>query len=142
MGPTVTRELGSVIRTRLYGDRIPVVATFSAPAHYRPPGPTQPHMEWVTSLSRGHRGRGVAFPSTPSSAGVKERVQIYSYSPVCLHRRLYRVSIKSFPDYKHLLQENYVEYKTYLFTITSKMLCHVFIVMLQSHMFVFHVVFL
>jgi hypothetical protein len=23
----------------------------------------------------------------------------------------YRVSIKSFPDYKHLLQENYVEYK-------------------------------
>ena len=24
---------------------------------------------------------------------------------------LYRVPIKSFPDYKHLLQENYVEYK-------------------------------
>jgi hypothetical protein len=24
---------------------------------------------------------------------------------------LYRVIIKSFPDYKHLLQENYVEYK-------------------------------
>jgi len=23
----------------------------------------------------------------------------------------YRVSIKSFPDYEHLLQENYVEYK-------------------------------
>ena len=23
----------------------------------------------------------------------------------------YRVSIKSFPDYKHLLQENYVEYR-------------------------------
>jgi hypothetical protein len=27
---------------------------------------------------------------------------------------LYRVSIKSFPDYKHLLQENYVEYITFL----------------------------
>jgi hypothetical protein len=27
---------------------------------------------------------------------------------------IYRVSIKSFPDYKHLLQENYVEYK-YIF---------------------------
>ena len=27
---------------------------------------------------------------------------------------LYRVSIMSFPDYKHLLQENYVEYK-YIF---------------------------
>jgi hypothetical protein len=24
---------------------------------------------------------------------------------------IYRVSIKSFPDYKHLLQENYVKYK-------------------------------
>jgi len=24
---------------------------------------------------------------------------------------MYRVSIKSFPDYKYLLQENYVEYK-------------------------------
>jgi hypothetical protein len=24
---------------------------------------------------------------------------------------IYMVSIKSFPDYKHLLQENYVEYK-------------------------------
>jgi len=25
------------------------------------------------------------------------------------------VSIKSFPDYKHLLQENYVEYKLFFF---------------------------
>jgi len=25
--------------------------------------------------------------------------------------KMYRVSIKSFPSYKHLLQENYVEYK-------------------------------
>jgi len=24
---------------------------------------------------------------------------------------IYRVSINSFPDYKHLLQENYVDYK-------------------------------
>jgi hypothetical protein len=24
---------------------------------------------------------------------------------------MYRVSIKTFPDYKHLLQENYAEYK-------------------------------
>jgi hypothetical protein len=28
------------------------------------------------------------------------------------------VSIKSFPHYKHLLQENYVEYKYIFFTIT------------------------
>jgi len=31
---------------------------------------------------------------------------------------MYRVSIKSFPDYKHLLQENYVKYKhIFFFTI-------------------------
>jgi len=29
---------------------------------------------------------------------------------------IYRVSIKSFPDYKHLLQENYVEYKHIFFS--------------------------
>jgi len=55
------------------------------------------------------------------------------------------VSIKSFPDYKHLLQENYVEYKHIflpLLKLVSKILCHVLIVMLQLHMFVFHVVFL
>ena len=44
-----------------------------------------------------------------------------SSPPVCLQfvqgkinfflNSLYRVSINSFPDYKHLLQENYVEYK-------------------------------
>jgi len=31
---------------------------------------------------------------------------------------IYRVSIKSFSDYKHLLQKNYVEYK-HFFTITE-----------------------
>ena len=31
---------------------------------------------------------------------------------------IYRVSIKSLPDYKHLLQENYVEYKHIFFAIT------------------------
>ena len=48
----------------------------------------------------------------------------------------YRVSIKSFPEYKHLLQENYVEYKHIflpLLKLVSKILCHVFIVMLQLH---------
>ena len=41
------------------------------------------------------------------------------------------MSIKSFPDYKHLLQENYVEYKYIFLTLlklVSKILCHVFIV--------------
>ena len=49
---------------------------------------------------------------------------------------LYRVSIKSFPGYKHLLPEKYVEYKHIflpLLKLVSKILCHVFIVMLQLH---------
>jgi hypothetical protein len=43
------------------------------------------------------------------------------------------VSIKSFTDYKHLLQENYVEYKHFFYIylkLVSTMLCHVFIVQL------------
>jgi len=31
---------------------------------------------------------------------------------------IYRVSKKSFPDYRHLLQKNYVEYKRIFFIIT------------------------
>jgi hypothetical protein len=34
---------------------------------------------------------------------------------------IYRVSIKSFPDYKHLLQENYVEYKHTCFLNVSQL---------------------
>jgi len=30
---------------------------------------------------------------------------------------IYRVSINSFPDYKHLLQENYVEYRHNFLTL-------------------------
>ena len=42
------------------------------------------------------------------------------------------MSIKSFPDYEHLLQENYVKYKHIFFLpllrLVSKILCHAFIV--------------
>jgi len=34
-----------------------------------------------------------------------------SRSPLKVTQAKYRVSIKSFPDHKHLLQETYVEYK-------------------------------
>ena len=42
---------------------------------------------------------------------------------------MYRASIKYFPDYRHLLQENYVEYKHIflpLLKLVSKILCRVF----------------
>ena len=43
-------------------------------------GPTQPPIQWVPGLSRGVKrpGRGVDHPP-PSSADVKERVQLYPY---------------------------------------------------------------
>jgi len=55
------------------------------------------------------------------------------------------VSIKSFPDYKHLLQENYVEYKHYFFqnvTQFEKFFLETNLSNGKKNMFVFHVVFL
>ena len=52
------------------------------------------------------------------------------YVMIVAYRGLDRVSIKSFPDYKHLLQENYVEYRHIflpLLKLVSKILCPVFI---------------
>jgi hypothetical protein len=56
-------------------------ARFSAPS--RPAlGPTQPPIQWVPGHSRRVKrpGRGVDHPP-PSSAEVKERVELYLYSP-------------------------------------------------------------
>jgi hypothetical protein len=47
--------------------------------------PTQPPIQWVPCISRGQSGRGVALNTHfPSSAEVRERVELYLYSP---HRR-------------------------------------------------------
>ena len=48
-----------------------------------------------------------------------------------IHIGMYRVSINSFPDYRHLLLENYVEYKhifSPLLQLVSKILYYVFVV--------------
>ena len=54
------------------------------PHPYRPAlWPTQPSVQWVPDLCRGLKrpGRDVDHPSPPS-AEVKERVELYVYSPV------------------------------------------------------------
>jgi hypothetical protein len=42
--------------------------------------PSQSPVQWVPCLSRGY-GRGVAFITTSPSAEVKERLELYLYSP-------------------------------------------------------------
>jgi len=43
--------------------------------------PTQPPIRWVPGLSWGKVAGAWRWPSTPSSAKVKERVELYLYSP-------------------------------------------------------------
>jgi hypothetical protein len=59
---------------------------------------------------------------------------------------IYSVSIKSFPDYKHLLQENNVEYKYIYFFVQNvaqlKKFLYRTLVHLNKNIFVFQVGFL
>jgi hypothetical protein len=61
---------------------------FSLPAAYRPAlGLTQASVQWVPgALSPGSKGSGrEADHSPPSSAEVKECVELYLHSPIRLH---------------------------------------------------------
>ena len=46
-------------------------------------GTIQPHVQCVRGLSRGQNGRGMAL-TTPPRGEVRERVELYLYSPLCL----------------------------------------------------------
>jgi hypothetical protein len=48
------------------------------------------------------------FPENPAGYDIMWK---HTAEPDRPQMKMYRVSIKSLPDYKHLLQENYVEYK-------------------------------
>ena len=58
-----------------------------------------------------------------------------------LNYQKYRVSIKSFPDYKHLLQENYVEYKHIFLPLINPLnaklnpICHLLALLGAHHIF-------
>ena len=57
-------------------------------------GPTQPPIQWVPGLSRGVKrpGRGVDHPPS-SNSEVKERVELYLYSPLWAFITCYGVNL-------------------------------------------------
>ena len=81
-GPGQSSRYSDWLRAGRSGDRIPEGGGRDFPHRFRPSrGPTQPPIQWVPGLSRGYCGRGVALTThPPSSAEVKERVELYLYS--------------------------------------------------------------
>ena len=63
------------------GDRIPVRDEIFRTRPYQIWGPTQPPTQWVPGFPRGKVAGAWRWPPTPSSAEVKERVDLYLYSP-------------------------------------------------------------
>jgi len=79
-GPWQRRRYSDSLLTGRYGDRIPVGATFSAPAQTGPRAHPDSHTTRKGSFPRVKRpGRGVNHPSPPS-AEVKERLELHPYS--------------------------------------------------------------
>jgi hypothetical protein len=81
--PTLRNDHYTAIRAPNYvsGDRILVEARFSAPAQTGL-GLTQPPIQWVPGTVPGDKAAGTwHLPSAPSSAEVKESVQLYIYFP-------------------------------------------------------------
>ena len=86
IGPGQLSRYSDLIRDGRSGDRIPVEggARFSAPVHTGPGVHPASYTMGTASLPRIKRpGRGVDHPPQ-SSAEVKERIQLYIYSPLGL----------------------------------------------------------
>jgi hypothetical protein len=83
----------------------------------------------TTPCNKGYMANACLWPFTLAIEATALLMTMRSKYPLHLstsfyHKNpctIYRVSIKSFPDYKHLLQENYVEYKHifYLFSLPT-----------------------
>jgi hypothetical protein len=77
-GPEYLSRYGDSLRAGRAGDRIPVGARYSAPVHGAHPASYTKGTGSFPGVKRP--GRGFDHPS-PYSAEVKERVELYIYSP-------------------------------------------------------------
>jgi len=76
------------------------------------------HINKVITVCVGNTGKKKKSTVLHSlkSRYISTKWQRFFFFHLILCHLQYRVSIKSFPDYKHLLQENYVEYKHIFFS--------------------------
>jgi hypothetical protein len=94
------------LRAGRSGDRIPVEARFSAPAQTGPGAhPASCTMGTGSFPGVKRPGRGIDHPP-PSSAEVKERVELYFYSPSGPSRPLYRVNFTL--TFTHKIREEFL----------------------------------
>jgi len=67
------------------------------------------HISWFPRITASDKRFGSVLDGNTDIVYEIEFYQLYHFRSLVLWS--YRVSIKPFPDYKYLLQENYVEYK-------------------------------
>ena len=80
----------------------------SLPTGTTPPSPTEEQAGWTSELV------WMFSPKEYSRISAENQTTVPRYHAQISYI-IYSVSIKSFPNYKHLLQENYVEYKHIFF---------------------------
>ena len=128
-GPGLLSRYSDSLRAGRSGDRIPVGARFSAPVQTGP-GAHPASCTMGTGYFPGVKrpGRGVAHPP-PSSAEVKERVELYLYSPIPglrglflgeLYLYLYLYDKNLFPTHlhTHYIREKLYFYFRYFYTFS------------------------
>ena len=81
IGPGWRSRYSDSLRTGRSGDRISVVGRDLAHPSRPALGATQPPIQWVPVFPGGKAAGAWRWPTTPSSAEVKERVELYLYSP-------------------------------------------------------------
>ena len=106
------------------GDRIPVGAIFSAPVQTGP-GAHQHPIKWVPGTLPGDKATGAwRWPSAPSNAEVKKRVELYPYSPYGPSSPVLGWT-SPLPPFEFLTWRNVIYLPGYRLQNISLLLCHI-----------------